>query len=260
MRCVVASFSLARTASPPEHYEDAFCARRTGTRRATERLRLAVADGASESMLSGLWARALVRAWCGPRRRDMGEVVAAAMSGWDATLAAYLDGREAQRRPIEWFERPGLERGAHATLLGVEVTWGPGPGDAGRWSAASLGDSCLFQVRGDALVAAFPLGRAAAFGNAPPLVPTRSERLGRVVASLDRAEGSVRPGDALFLATDGVAAWFLASAEAGRAPWAELGGIARGDAAAFARWAGGERAAGRLRDDDLTLLRVEVAG
>ena len=255
MRCVVSSFWLPRDGSPDEHYEDAYFPRRTGIRTAP-RLRLAVADGASESMLSGLWAETLVRTWCrSPRRRGMADVVASAMSGWDATLVAYRKGREAEERPIEWFEQPGLDRGAHATLLGVELT--RPPGGEGRWSAVSLGDSCLFQVRDDELITAFPLADAAAFCNTPKLVPSSARHLGRVVAHLERAEGTWRPGDVLFLTTDALAAWFLAGAAAGEAPWRALNRIACDDTAAFAAWAADQRAGRQLRNDDLTMVRVE---
>ena len=254
MRCVVSSFWLPREGSPVEQYEDAYFPKRTGVR-TTPRLRLAVADGASESMLSGLWAQTLVRTWCRSRRRSMADVVASAMSGWDATLVAYRRGREADQRPIEWFEQPGLDRGAHATLLGVELT--KPLGGEGRWSAVSLGDSCLFQVRDDQLIAAFPLADAAAFGNSPKLVPSHARHLGRVVAHLERADGTWRTGDVLFLATDALAAWFLGQEAGGTAPWRALNRIGCDDADAFAAWATTERAGGGLRNDDLTLVRVE---
>lgn len=254
MRCLVSSFWLPRDGSPVEHYEDAYFPRRTGASTGP-RLRLAVADGASESMLSGLWAQTLVRTWCRSRRGGMADVVASAMSGWDATLVAYQRGREAEQRPIEWFEQPGLDRGAHATLLGVEVTR-PAGGE-GRWSAVSLGDSCLFQVRDDRLIAAFPLSDATAFGNAPKLVPSHARHLGRVVAHIERAEGTWQGGDVLLLTTDALAAWFLSGAAEGTAPWRALNRIACDDSSAFEAWAAGQRASGRLRNDDLTLVRVE---
>ncbi len=256
MRSVVSSFWLPRHGSPVEHYEDAFFPRRTGVRHGPQ-LRVAVADGASESMLSGLWADLLVRSWCrAPRRWGLDEVVATAMAAWPGALDGYLEARMVEQRPIEWFEQPGLDRGAHATLLGLEL--GHSPTGCGRWRAESLGDSCLFHVRGDDLVTAFPLDSAAAFGNTPKLVPTDRGQLDRVVASLDRAEGQCEHGDVLFLATDAVAAWFLGAAEAGHAPWRELDAIARDDAEGFAAWTGQQRTTGRMRNDDVTLVRVEV--
>lgn len=254
MRSVVSSFWLPRAGSPADHYEDAYFPRCTGVR-TSPRLRLAVADGATESMLSGLWAQTLVRTWCRSRRRGVAELVGSAMSGWDATLRAYRRGREADSRPIEWFEQPGLDRGAHATLLGVEITLPPG--EAGRWSAVSLGDSCLFQVRDDRLITAFPFADHADFDNAPKLVPSSSSHLARVVAHIERAEGTWEPGDVLFLATDALASWFLRAAGEGRTPWRPLIRIACDDKEAFEAWASTERAAGHLRNDDLTLVRVE---
>lgn len=256
MRSVLTSFWLPRHGSPADQYEDAFFPRRGGVRLGA-RLRVAIADGASESMLSGLWAELLVRSWCRARRRGMDEVVELAMSAWQEALRGYLDSRRAAHRPIEWFEEPGLDRGAHATVLGVELDWSV---EAGlTWTAESLGDSCLFQVRGDELVAAFPLEDAAAFGNAPKLVPTQARQLDRVVASLERAEGRCEDGDVLFLATDAVAAWFLATAAAGGTPWRELAEVVPGDAAGFATWALERRRSGALRNDDVTVLRLEVS-
>ena len=258
MRCVLSSFWLPRGGSRAEHYEDAFCPRRSGARKGS-RLRLAVADGASESMLSGLWADLLVRTWCRARTRPVDEVVAAAMSGWDTALVDYLDGRAAARRPIEWFEQPGLDRGAHATLLGLELWREPPAEGGGAWSAVSLGDSCLFQVRGDTLVRSFPVENAASFGNSPKLVPSRSGQLGRVMAAMERAEGTWEDGDVLFLTTDALAAWFLEAAAGGGSPWRDLSAIEPDDQVRFAAWAEHERAGGQLRNDDLTLLRLEVS-
>ena len=256
MRSVVSSFWLPRHGSPVEHYEDAFFPRRTGVRHGP-RLRVAVADGASESMLSGLWAELLVRTWCrAPRRRRLDEVVKTAMAAWPGALDAYLEVRAAEQRPIEWFQQPGLDRGAHATVLGLEV--GDSPTGQGWWTAESLGDTCLFHVRDDELLRAFPLEDAGAFGNTPKLVPTHHRQLDRVVASLDRAEGQCREGDVLFLATDALAAWFLGAAGTGGAPWRTLSAIARDDVDGFMAWTSDQRAAGAMRNDDVTLVRVEV--
>ena len=255
MRSIVSPFWLPRHGSPVEQYEDAFCPRRTGIRRGP-RLRVAIADGASESMLSGLWAELLVRSWCRARQRGMADVVEFAMSAWHEALRCYLESRRVARRPIEWFEEPGLDRGAHATVLGVELDWSPERGLT--WVAESLGDSCLFHVRGDDLVAAFPLEDAAAFGNTPKLVPTQAAQLDLVVASLERAEGTCRDGDTLYLATDALAAWFLATASDGGAPWRQLAAIEAGDAEGFAGWALQQRDAGLMRNDDVTMVRVEV--
>src|SRR5207244_12238410 len=119
--------------------------------------------------------------------------------------------------PIQRFEESGLDRGAFSTLLGLafnSVTHAHG-----SWTATALGDTCLFQVRDDALLAAFPLKHPDEFDNAPRLVPSRPDDLGRVLGALDAEAGDWRTGDTFSLATDAVAAWFLRDAHAGGRPW-----------------------------------------
>lgn len=257
MRAVVASFWLPRAGSRVEEYEDAFYPRRTGTRSA-KRIRFAVADGASESLLSGMWADLLVRTWCRSKRRRVGEVIATAMSGWQIEMAAYLEGRERHERPIQWFEEPGLAKGAHATLLGLELT--TASHDSGRWTAVAMGDSCVFQVRDGELLTSFPVKSAAEFSTSPKLVPTRPHLLGRALANLDQADGEWQSGDVFFLATDAIAAWFLAVVEEGGTPWSTLAQFESDTPELFAAWVGEQRGLRQLRNDDVTLLRVEVSG
>ncbi|HUR24228.1 MAG TPA: hypothetical protein VMZ73_10190 [Acidimicrobiales bacterium] len=256
MRAVVASFWLPRAGSRVEEYEDAYYPKRNGTRRA-KRMRFAVADGASESLLSGMWADLLVRTWCRSRKLRPGEVIATAMSGWQAEMSSYLEGRERHERPIQWFEEPGLASGAHATLVGIElITETP---TSGYWTALAMGDSCFFQVRDGRLLTSFPMKAAGDFSTSPKLVPSRPHLLGRALANLEEAEGGWRAGDTFFLATDALAAWFLASAEQGAGPWSTLAQFEPDTPELFAAWVGELRGSGRLRNDDVTVVRVEVA-
>ncbi|HVE46527.1 MAG TPA: hypothetical protein VNA57_07245 [Acidimicrobiales bacterium] len=257
MKAVVASFWLPRAGSGVEEYEDAYCPKRNGTR-SSRRMRFAVADGASESLLSGMWADLLVRTWCRSRRLGPGEVIATAMSGWQGEMTAYLEGRERHERPIQWFEEPGLAKGAHATLVGLDLTT-PSPAP-GRWTAVALGDSCMFQVREGRLITSFPMKTSAEFGTSPKLVPSRPHLLGRALANLDEAEGDWCPGDVFFLTTDAIAAWFLAGAEEGSAPWSRLADFEPHTPELFAAWVGEQRGLGLIRNDDVTMLRVEIAG
>ncbi|HUP68902.1 MAG TPA: hypothetical protein VM142_03700 [Acidimicrobiales bacterium] len=257
MRAVVASFWLPRAGNRIEEYEDAFYPRRTGAR-AAKRMRFAVADGASESLLSGMWADLLVRTWCRSKRLRPGEVIATAMSGWQAEMRSYLERRDGQDRPIQWFEEPGLAKGAHATLVGLEMS--TATPTSGRWAAVALGDSCVFQVRGTELLTSFPMKAATDFSTSPKLVPSRPHLLGRALANLDQAEGEWRSGDTFFLATDALAAWFLAEAEQGAAPWSTLAQFESETPELFAAWVGEQRGLSHLRNDDVTVVRVEVSG
>src|SRR6202035_1577371 len=113
-------------------------------------LTMAIADGASESMLAGRWARRLVEVFgtnksARTRSAFLG-AYRAAVGGWDDEVAEYTKDREKRSFPIQWYEEPGLAKGAHATILTAEFRDGR-RGRLPAWNATALGDSCLFQVR-----------------------------------------------------------------------------------------------------------------
>lgn len=255
MRALTTSFWLARAGNDAAEYEDAFAPQKDG-RHSARRLRFAMADGASESMLSGRWADTLARTWCRAERSSTAEVLHAAMDEFEGVLAAYLDERDKQDRPVQWFEEPGLQRGAFSTFLGIQFA--TRRTSSGAWTATSLGDTCLFQVREDELVASFPLKSASDFGSSPNLVPSRVDDVDNVVAHMEERDGEWRSGDLFIMATDALAAWFLGEVEAGRAPWLQLQGFSARGQAAFAQWVSGLRTERRLRNDDVTMVRIEV--
>ena len=254
MRASVTTCWVPRAGSDAAQYEDAFAPRVSGPRHA-RRLRFALADGASESMLAGLWADLLVRTWCKARRRSLPQILDVAGAAWEVELAAYLEDRERSERPVQWFEEPGLERGAFATLLGLAFETGAAQSH-GEWRAVSLGDTCLFQVRDDELLSAFPIKSSTEFDSAPKLVPSRPEDVDRVLANVDEEQGDWRRGDTFFLATDAIGAWFLRSYEQGAPPWRVLDRFATPEA--FAVWVEARRQERALRNDDVTVMRVDV--
>src|SRR5207248_615902 len=72
----------------------------------------------------------------------------------------------------------------------------------GCWSAAAVGDSCLFHIRGEEILFRFPLKNAEEFDNRPFLLGTMAgdERL--IAERLIRDEGSWAQGDVLYLMTE----------------------------------------------------------
>jgi hypothetical protein len=201
--------------------------------------RFAVADGASESIYAGEWARHLCDAYVADSTADgIGPWLGIAQKRWRALVHGL---------PAPWHVAEKLDDGAFATFLGLRVE----PG--GHWHAVAAGDTCLFLSRGDELKLAFPVRAAAEFGTRPELISSRHR--GRVRAVT--AHGDLMDGDRLWLMTDALAAWFLAEREAGSAPWRELDGRTADD---FAAWVAGRRADGRLKNDDVTLVVIDVGG
>lgn len=260
----VSAFMLPKIGAPDAEYEDAYrYGPGAGGDDDAHSLRVIIADGASESMLAGRWARHLTQTF-GTAPENVGTEAGffaayqRATTGWAAELAWYKQERADRDSPIQWYEEPGLARGAHSTLLAAEFRRSP-DGEYAYWDAAALGDSCLFQVRGGVLLDAFPMGDSAGFGNQPPLLSssgTAAEVLGR---HLSTKTGDLCTGDTCYLATDALSAWFLRMAETGESwnePWRPLQFL--DDSDQFTELIGKLRDDGGIRDDDTTLVRVDM--
>lgn len=204
--------------------------------------RIALVDGASASYDARRWARFL----------------AAAVSSGDGSLADGIDA--AQRAWAEapapgggdpsWLEEAARARGNWATCLVIDL----GPGAV---HAQAVGDTCLVHVRGDRLVSCFPVTAAAGFGSTPDLV-CDDPALPATGPVVHQYHAPLVAGDRLLALTDAIAEWFLSQHEGGCAPSELVREIDRA-APAFGSFTAQEREAGRLRDDDVTLVSVGVA-
>ncbi|MFF0572441.1 hypothetical protein [Streptosporangium saharense] len=232
-------------------------------------LRVAVSDGASESVLAGLWAQSLVDHFVSvpPEAlvsgESFGREAVMVTASWEVTLGDYIARREANGRPIQWYEQPKLDRGAYATLLAISFCVSEERDLAdlrreGRWSAVVIGDCCLFQVRNGALITAFPLARSEDFGTSPDLLNSRNQDAQLISERVAMSSGSLRQQDDIYLCTDAVAAWFLREVEHGGRPWETLRDLGTSDGLNFADFISGERASGRMRNDDATLIHIAV--
>ncbi|NMO15871.1 hypothetical protein HPC49_26945 [Pyxidicoccus fallax] len=240
MRIRIEAFSVQKDGNAPAENEDA-CAPADGGGPREPVLHAAVADGATESLFSGHWARLLAGAFASGEVRDARGLLAA-LPGLQARWHQHVAGKS-----LPWYAEEKLRDGAFATLLGVRV-------DAGTWSALAVGDSCLFQLREGRLSRSFPLEQSAAFGASPFLLSTHVHQNARVEPQVRTAAGDLREGDTLLLMTDALACWFLAEHERGRAPWAELPGSLE----AFSTFLGRLRREKVIRNDDCTLMRLSV--
>lgn len=255
MRVFARALWLPKSGNTTDEYEDAFYPARDGEYGGTE-ARFAVADGASEGMLSGQWAQILVRSYCrmvGPG--DLSALLKRAQQSWQEWRQHYLDERARQDRPVQWFEEPGLEKGAFSTLLGLTLSEGDG---AGRWEALALGDSCLFQIRAGDLMAAVPIDDAQAFGSRPYLIASHPARNNGLLDFVHYAGGTWESGDQFYLMTDALAHWFMTACEADAVPWRTLQAAATSAAPAFQTWIASLKMDHLIRNDDVTLLCLEV--
>ncbi|MEU6224867.1 hypothetical protein [Streptomyces sp. NPDC047042] len=266
-----------KAGSSPEECEDAAYCWQSGEAgvdsagRAVASLYASVSDGASESLLARDWAALLVRdavesmRLAGDWWLELGTFVRDLMERsavhWDAFLTRYQAARAEAGRPIAWYEQPGLEKGAFATVLGAEIRatvledgtthW--------FWYAFALGDSCVFQLRDGALVDSFPLRSVDEFGITPQLLGSRNRDAELVAERMRVTWGELLPGDELLLTTDALAAWLLSrSTNPDGNGVAALPAFSSFDQQDFTEWVDDQRARARMRNDDVTLVRARV--
>ncbi len=217
----------------------------------------AVADGASEGPFTARWAATLVEAACRPRQgrpspfltgwrqatwnRALGERFSWAARQFEGTLPVSLP----------WYQELCLERGVAATFLVGRV-------DLCRHTltVASVGDSLLAWWSPNGHVETFPFKHPDQFPRFPAaLIYERGRLLQPYPAFHDYAH--YRDGIPIFLAvmTDALGLWFVQELVNGGHPHEELLACT---ADTFAAWVAEKRATGLLRDDDTTVLLLEV--
>lgn len=239
-----------------------------------EPLTAGVCDGATESALAKDWARLL--AWAAAehamRLPDLlaggtafEEFAAAAVAQWDPWLVQYTQARDADGRPLKWYEHTKIAAGAYATLLMVRVDPNsdshPATGEPiWRWRAAALGDSCLFHLHDNRLVQAFPVVAVEEFGTTPDLFGSRNNDAVLLARRTRFTEGWCRPGDRLLLMTDALAAWFLSVPDQEDAVSQLLEFAGPDDLGGFKNWLNDLRERGQLRNDDVALVRIDFEG
>jgi hypothetical protein len=206
--------------------------------------RFAIADGATEGFDSRRWARYLTRAWVSA---SSGNLAPGELPECVRALGQRLARRWAGHA-LPWYLEDKAHDGAFAAFLGVELT------TSGTWSAVALGDTCLVIERGGRIAHSFPLASADEFSNRPMLVASRGNgddtrermRVGR---------GECLAGDVLLLMSDAIACWYLGHATANRDQRDAFHG-ALPEPASFSSFVARERAARRLRNDDVAVVKL----
>lgn len=242
------SFHTQKAGNAASEYEDAFWTPAPTARLREDGLRIAIADGATDAVYSGLWARLLVKAY--GKRRMNGDTARDHL-----TRAARVWGRVVARRPLPWYAEEKARSGTYAALIGLELSCGGGAdGDSGSWSALACGDSCFFHLRSDALIGSFPVMRSEEFSNSPVLLGSHPRTRG--IEGIRMASGTWQEGDCFYLMSDALASWFLSCCEAGDVPWRALRDVTIAKKPDFEEWIASLRRKRAIKNDDCTLIGV----
>jgi hypothetical protein len=252
MHILAQAFWLPKAGNSKEEYEDAFWPERQIDQSA-EAFSFAVADGATETSFSGLWAKMLVRAYCRGKlaERKLFKSLPALQKRWLECVS---------KPPLPWFAEEKLRSGAFSSIVGLTIRHDTSRnGELARWKALAIGDSCLFQVRGNKLITSFPYTDSGQFNSRPSLLSSNPIYNDGILNSGMQKSGSLDEGDTFYLMTDALACWFLRAVELNQKPWEILRDFATSDEmASFSDWIANLRKAHLIRNDDVTLLRVEA--
>jgi hypothetical protein len=208
--------------------------------------RFAVTDGATEAFHAQQWARNLAEHWV----RNEATLTLEEFRKWVAA-----EGRELHDSwtglTLSWYSEEKARTGSFAAFAGIELDLKSG---TPSWKAIALGDTCLLHCRGAALLKSLPLSRSESFNSAPVLVASNCAAHESTMQSVVVDSGSCENGDVILLASDAAAAWCLQRFENDNFDPQFLSA----EDEELRRFFDAERQAGRIRNDDLAIVRIEI--
>jgi hypothetical protein len=246
VRIESACFSLPKAGNSKEEYEDAF-SYSLAVDGGTAQHRFAVADGASESSFADIWAGLLASGYCSGKldSKQIDKPVSQLSKVWVRQLHA---------KKLPWYAQEKLRSGAFSTLTGITFRLTDGP--CAAFDAVAVGDSCIFQIRDDHMIACFPLGSVDEFHNRPVLISSNPANNTELKAYVKKWSGIAETGDSFLLMTDALACCMLKRYEEEPSVIQKVRALTDEDD--FIDFVRTERTELYLRNDDVTLIRVNL--
>lgn len=203
----------------------------------------ALSDGASISFDSASWARILVRRFA---RNPIFTPT------WVTEATAEFSQLH-DRDNLPWMKQASFDRGTFASLLGVQVF-----GQGKRVEVFAIGDSLAVLCDGDRIITTFPYSTASQFEQSPQLLCTNPAENNFLHEASYRDkltqswtfDGLEQP--ALLCMSDALGQWLLSDGNEDHSPIATLRSIT--SQKSFRRLVQAERASGRMKRDDTTLI------
>jgi len=207
--------------------------------------RFAVTDGATEAFHAQQWARNLAEHWV----RNEATLTLEEFRNWVAS-----EGRELHDSwkglTLSWYSEEKARAGSFAAFVGVEIDL-----KTPSWKAIALGDACLLHCRDGALLKSLPLARSESFNSTPILVASNAALHESTMPSAMVDSGVCEDRDVLLLMSDAAASWCLQRFEIGDF---EPEFLTTKVDEELRRFFDTERQAGRIRNDDLAIVRIEI--
>ena len=208
--------------------------------------RFAVADGATEAFDARNWAQRLAHNWVS----SDAPLTPEAFHSWVNAEGLALHSSWSELT-LPWYAEEKAREGSFAAFVGLELDLET---DRPAWKAIALGDACLLHCRNGSLIKSLPLSNSASFNSAPLLVASEPSLYKNSEQALVIDCGSCENNDVLFLLSDAAAAWYLERFE--QNSFSDL--FQNNDSAALSEFFENERQTGRIRNDDIAVMRLEI--
>jgi serine/threonine protein phosphatase PrpC len=251
IKIAVKIFHIQKDGNSEDEYEDAYA-------RSEDNLNFALADGAADSIFSGIWAKMLVEDfvydpftvstskdnfldWFEPLQRR-----------WQSEVGS---------KNLPWYMENKARIGAFATLLGLSITsrqtrrivcLSTSARETTSIVCAAVGDTCVFILH-DNFLTPFPVSKVTDFNNTPYLLGTYPRYNARIKEHIQTLNLDISDGDLIIMATDALSKWFLAEFQQGQKPWLRFENITGSEYTELIR---SLRDAEEMRNDDTTVMFI----
>jgi len=211
-------------------------------------LRIAVADGATESLFSDLWSEILVN-----RYVEKGTELLANSELEKIYQEFYLKANQQITQMPEtrqWFMYEKLERGTHATLAAIEFS------NSGLFEVTTIGDSCVFwRIEGEQNINMFPKLLPEEFGNFPSSICHLPKTWKNLEQKTLKQQISFEGHLQIVLCTDAFACWLATEINSNVPAWHELFQLSESK---FNDLIKALREQKDIRNDDVTLVIIDA--
>lgn len=213
-------------------------------------LQIAIADGATESLFSDIWADILVNNYVNKGADLLNSSTLESVS----QKFVYTASQKVLKMPEtrQWFMYEKLERGTHATLAAVEFS-----STLETVQILTVGDSCVFWCYGNAdEINMLPELTAEEFGSFPDSICHLPKTWQSLEQKVLKKEITFQNNLQMVLCTDALACWLVKELETKSSIWEELLQIS--DYSFFTDFIETLREKNSIRNDDVTLVLINV--
>lgn len=241
---------IPKQGNSEQECEDCISIKATKEHNKKLRLRVAIADGATESSFAKEWSNLLTKSF-DKFKLPLKETLLNKLSDLRKKQEVLLKDKE-----LPWYAQEKAENGAFSAFLGIRIDL-----VNHNYEAIAIGDCCLFHVRNEVLINQFPVKNSSDFGNNPYLISSKPNKNADLDNYLIEEKGDLSKGDLLFLMSDALAHWFMKNNELNEHPWNILLGLkgkTKEEKQKFNSWLTERRATKEIKNDDVVLAIIEL--